>query len=481
MLNAGTILQNRYRIEDTLGQGGMGAVYRAEDMRLNVEVALKEMTPQPGLSSESLAGLRQQFRQEATILARLHHPALVNVTDFFEEDGNAYLVMNFVEGEHLAELIQREGAQPKSRVLTWAAELLDALQYCHDQGVLHRDIKPQNIVIGHRDHAVLVDFGLVKLWDPTDPHTKTVIRGVGSPEYAPPEQYSTQTEHTDPRSDLYSLAATLYHALTGEAPPSATERMAIPTIFTPLRQLNPEVPPNVEQAILRAMALPQHERFASAQEMLEALTQAPAAQPTTTPPPVVPQKTPEATALLPDTTSSSTKKPKKKLWWLVAVGGLLLLACCAGVGLVGNQALQAAFQPTSTATVTPPPPTATRPPRPTQAPTSTPRPSATAPELTTYAVQPVLLSPQEGSTHKNPVVFEWQGELSAGQVYIVNGINARTQYQITSPPLTTSTWATQIPAEAFGEWQWSVSVVRHNTTLATSEQGKFWFNEFHKE
>ncbi|MFN3763850.1 MAG: serine/threonine-protein kinase, partial [Anaerolineae bacterium] len=160
------MLQNRYRILSMLGQGGMGAVYRAWDTRLEVAVAVKEMTPQPGLDPQTLAQLRQQFRQEATILARLSHPHLVRVGDFFEEGGNAYLVMDFVEGHSLADIIGQYGALPENQVLGWAAQLLDALAYCHSKGIIHRDIKPQNVIIRPDGRAVLVDFGLVKLWDP---------------------------------------------------------------------------------------------------------------------------------------------------------------------------------------------------------------------------------------------------------------------------------------------------------------------------
>ncbi len=271
MLQPGHILQNRYRIISLLGQGGMGAVYRAWDNRLNVAVAIKEMFPQPGLGPQALAGLRQQFRNEAQVLARLNHPNLVRVTDFFEEKGNAYLVMNFVEGESLADRIARQGALPEAQVLNWAGQLLDALAYCHNQGVIHRDIKPQNIIIRRDGRAVLVDFGLVKLWNPRDPRTQTVIRGLGTPEYAPPEQYAMGAGSTDPRSDLYSLGATLYHALTGQAPPTATDRIAYPHQLPSLRALNPAVSPQTEAVILRAMALRADQRFGSAAEMARAL------------------------------------------------------------------------------------------------------------------------------------------------------------------------------------------------------------------
>ncbi|MCD6284907.1 MAG: serine/threonine protein kinase, partial [Anaerolineae bacterium] len=186
---ADDVLQNRYRIIAQLGKGGMGAVYRAWDMRLGIPVALKQMAAQPELDADVLADLRDQFQQEAVTLARLSHPNLVGVTDYFQQGRNVYLVMKFVEGESLSERIKRQGALPESDVLAWTAQLLDALAYCHSHGVIHRDIKPQNIIISPREAAVLVDFGLVKLWDPGDPRTRSAVRGVGTPEYAPPEQY----------------------------------------------------------------------------------------------------------------------------------------------------------------------------------------------------------------------------------------------------------------------------------------------------
>ncbi|MBN2393554.1 MAG: protein kinase, partial [Anaerolineae bacterium] len=270
-LSTGQILQNRYRIVAPLGQGGMGAVYRAWDLRLEGAVARKEMVPQPGLDAATLQQLQEQFKQEAVVLRRLHHTHLVRVIDFFEEMGNTYLVMDFVEGEALGDHIKRRGPLPEAEVLAWATQLLDALDYCHRQGVIHRDIKPQNVILRPDGSAVLVDFGLVKLWNPANVQTQTALRGMGSPEYAPPEQYGGSGQHTDARSDLYSLGATLYHALTGQAPPTATERMAIPRSFVPVRQVNPHVSAQVEAAIVRAMAMERDQRFGSAAEMAAAL------------------------------------------------------------------------------------------------------------------------------------------------------------------------------------------------------------------
>jgi len=265
------VLQDRYRIISVLGEGGMAVVYRAVDTRLDVHVAIKEMIPQPGLDAHMLAQLRQQFQKEAYTMARLDHPHLVRVTDFFSWRGSEYLVMNFVTGESLAERIEREGPQPEAQVLVWAGQLLDALAYCHAQGVLHRDVKPQNVIIRPDGRVVLVDFGLVKLWDPSDPHTKTTMRGMGTPEYAPPEQYDMYMGHTDARSDIYSLGATLYHALAGQAPLTATMRISDPEQFRPLRSLGLNVSRRTEEAILKALELARSQRWQSAAEMAEAL------------------------------------------------------------------------------------------------------------------------------------------------------------------------------------------------------------------
>ena len=266
-LAKGQVFGGRYRIVSLLGQGGMGAVYRAWDTRLNVPIALKEMTPQPGLDPRALAQLRQQFQQEATVLARLYHPNLVRVSDFFEDRDNVYLVMNFVEGESLADRIARQGALSEDVVLAWADQLLDALSYCHAHGVIHRDVKPQNVLLTPQDQAVLVDFGLVKLWDPRDPHTRTAIRAMGTPEYAPPEQYDADAGHTDARSDIYSLGATLYHALTGQVPPTATRRIVDPSALKPVQVLKPGVRPHIEATLMRALELQPKARFQSATEM----------------------------------------------------------------------------------------------------------------------------------------------------------------------------------------------------------------------
>jgi hypothetical protein len=229
------------------------------------------MIPQADIDTQVLQDLRAQFQQEATVLARLNHPHLVGVTDFFEEGRNVYLVMKFIEGESLSARIKQRGALPEDQVVTWSAQLLDALSYCHSQGIIHRDIKPQNIIIRPDGQAVLVDFGLVKLWNPNDPKTRTAVRGIGTPQYAPPEQYELEAGHTEPRSDLYSLGATMYHALTGQAPPTATLRISAPEEFTSIRASVNSVSQRTSSAIEKAMELARSQRWSSAAEMAQAL------------------------------------------------------------------------------------------------------------------------------------------------------------------------------------------------------------------
>ncbi len=185
MLSPGRVFQNRDRMMAPLGQGGMGAVYRAWDNRLNIPVAIKETIPQPGLAPQMLDALRRQFHQEATFLVQWNYPNLVRVSDFCKEGSNAYLVMEFVEGHNVTDLIATYGPLPEAQVLDWASQLLDALAYRRARGAIHRDIKPQNIIICPDGRPVLVAFGLIKLWDPWDPRTQRVIRATGTPEYVP--------------------------------------------------------------------------------------------------------------------------------------------------------------------------------------------------------------------------------------------------------------------------------------------------------
>jgi serine/threonine protein kinase len=274
----GQVIKGRYRVIALLGYGGMGAVYEAMDLTLNIRCALKEMVPYPGTQGTAVPELREQFRQEARLLAELRYPGLPRVTDHFEEDGNAYLVMDFIYGKRLDAIITQEGGLPEGEVLAWARQLMEALSYCHEQGVIHRDVKPQNVIVTPQGRATLVDFGLAKLVDPEDPRTRTVMRGLGTPEYAPPEQYDKKRGQTDARTDIYSLGATLYHALVGEAPPTVTERVVDPEGLVPPRQRRDDISEATDHVLMKALALQPSQRFQSITQMHEALFGSPPSQ-----------------------------------------------------------------------------------------------------------------------------------------------------------------------------------------------------------
>jgi serine/threonine-protein kinase len=272
LLTPGQVLHERYRVIGLLGQGGMAAVYCGHDRSLDRLVAIKQLRPDPLASEKAIQQARQQFLREAQILATLDHPNLPRVTDYFDHDGVEYLVMDYVEGQTLSDAVERNGrGLDEDRVLDWADQLLSALDYIHRHGIIHRDVKPSNIRLTPDDRIFLVDFGLVKLFDPTNPKTATIMHGLGTPEYAPPEQYDAHLGHTDPRSDVYALGATLYHLFTARAPATATQRIADPGSFKSPRAIGARISPELERVILRSMELQRAHRFGSAAEMRAAL------------------------------------------------------------------------------------------------------------------------------------------------------------------------------------------------------------------
>lgn len=261
VLTPGELIKERYRIEELLGQGGMGAVYRGHDTALDAQVAIKtNLNPNP--HSE------RQFIREARLLAALRHPNLPRVTDYFVIEDKQYLVMDYIAGEDLSTRLKRQGAHSSEEVLVWANQLGDALSYLHSQdpAVIHRDIKPSNIKLTPQGQVVLVDFGIAKASEAQI--TTTGARGY-TPGFAPPEQYGSGS--TGPFSDQYSLAATLYALLTGNAPAESVERMLGNEALVAPRELNADVPEHVEAALQRALAIYPRERFTSVADFIASL------------------------------------------------------------------------------------------------------------------------------------------------------------------------------------------------------------------
>jgi serine/threonine protein kinase len=261
-LKTGEVLHARYKIRERIGQGGAGSIYLADDVRLEGRLcALKEVEYDRALPEEIREEARQQFLREATILARLDHPNLPKVSDFFSSGPRDYLVMDYVPGEDLRTLMlearHNKTFIPEEQVLNWARQIGDALAYLHglDPAIVHRDIKPSNPKITPSGIIKLVDFGLVKVMSPDEEMTITVIQGQGTALYTPLEQYGSDETHTDRRTDIYSFGATLYHLLTNEPPPDARRRFIQPSSLVAPRDVNPNISPRTEKAVLWAMAL----------------------------------------------------------------------------------------------------------------------------------------------------------------------------------------------------------------------------------
>ncbi len=438
-LTPGQTLEGRYLIQALLHQGGMGAVYRALDQSINCVVAIKERTPDPLANANALAQARVQFQREAQILGNLSHPALPRVTNYFSSGGNEYLVMDFVEGSSLESMLQAYGSFNEATVIAWAHQLLAALAYIHSRNVIHRDLKPSNLILKPDGKIMLVDFGLVKLMDPNDPRTLNAMRGMGTPEYAPLEQYAGTTTHTDARSDIYALGATLYHLLTGRPPLQVHQRMLDQTQQPTPRALNTNISPAMEALVLKAMQIYPQDRFANATEMRQALADvARGGAPTV--PYVTPPQPPVATPppyIAPPVAAPVPKPPVPTIAWLAIGLGFTVIAFLIGLFVAAVIILPnlvptpraaiiitATPAPTSIQTPTPAsaaPPLAPTVPAPTlapgaptvSAPTLTPTSAATVAPPTTTRIPPTVAPPTPTLT---PVVAVAPG--TEGMVFV---------------------------------------------------------------
>ncbi len=258
-----------YRIVEQLGHGGMSTVYKAYHAALDRYVALKVLHPVFKGDQDFMA----RFQREARIVARLEHPHIVPVYDYSEHEGTPFLVMRYVEGRTLKAVLTEQGALPLERVGEILSPVCEALQYAHAHGVLHRDIKPSNILLSREGKVYVTDFGLAKMVQSGD-STISQDRMIGTPQYISPEQ--AKGEKLDHRTDLYSLGVILFEMVTGRVPYTADTPFAVvhDHIFSPLplpSTLNPEVPAAVEQVVLKALAKVPDDRFADAEEFLNAV------------------------------------------------------------------------------------------------------------------------------------------------------------------------------------------------------------------
>src|SRR5579875_2999639 len=283
-LTAGTMLSaERYKIEKLVAAGGMGAVYRAIDTRFNRPCAVKEMLDEFRSESERAQAV-EWFSREATLLLDLNHPCIPRVRDFFVEGGRHYLVMDFIEGRTLGDVLEKDsnvtglnGAHgiTEARARNWAQQICSVLAYLHRQTppIIFRDLKPSNIMVTERDEIKLIDFGIARTFQ--SQRQSTIIMTIG---YAPPEQLHGMPE---PRSDIYALGATLHRLLTHH---DAVNNKPSIFSFPPVRALRPDISPAFDQIIMKALAPAPDQRWPSAMEMERAIITLP---PITATPPVV--------------------------------------------------------------------------------------------------------------------------------------------------------------------------------------------------
>jgi serine/threonine protein kinase len=450
-LKPGEILNKRYRIEETIASGGMGAVYRASDLTLQIQVALKENF-QP---SEFFI---RQFHVEAKLLAGLMHPNLPRVTDHFTISSEGqYLVMDYIDGIDLRQRLAQVGQIAEAEVLQVGAAVCDALTYLHRRQpvIVHRDIKPGNIKITSTGQIYLVDFGLAKLG--LEGKTSTGAQAF-TPGYSPPEQYGQGTEI---RSDIYALGATLYACLTGQIPPDGLERALGNLTLNPIALLNPNVSTRTIQAIEKAMSVRPEQRFASAQEFRAALIAPVSPNAPTIPAPATPRPsappmgglrytTPPRPPIKPPAEPIVVKSPapssrRSTLWVIAALFLLIVIAGGVFFTFIFNQKLRPtptvqpptvvaatstpSVEPTQSETMVPVPRKTAE--KPSPAPTSTPAKTATPSKQPAATLSPAPRATPRGGG-EGQIAFAASKDGKA-QIWLT-GVNGSGLTQVTNLP-----------------------------------------------
>jgi serine/threonine protein kinase len=279
-LRAGTLLGGgKYKIEKILGQGGFGITYQAIAVGNYTPVAIKELLPEKcvrqgtkiiwpfSITPKSRQEQIKKFQEEAECLSKCNHPNIVTVYDWFEENNTAYLVMALITGKSLSKILESEGILPESRVKNYMLQIAAALKCVHTNNLLHRDIKPDNIIVDIQDRAILIDFGAARefIAGQTNNMTQMLTHG-----YAPLEQYAYRARR-GPSTDIYAVCASMYHLLTGTIPASALlERQGTDKLIPP-RQIVPSIHPQTEQIILVGMSMQVGDRFPNVDELIDAL------------------------------------------------------------------------------------------------------------------------------------------------------------------------------------------------------------------
>ena len=339
-LPPGTVLMGRYLVGRALGEGGFGITYLGRDLRLELRVAIKEYFPtawvcrrpdtSPGVSVYTGAGPdyekgRSRFLFEARTMARMEkQPEIVGVRDFFEANGTAYIVMEYLDGTTFKELVRRRGRIPARELLDMIEPVFSALSAMHAAGLIHRDISPDNLML-ERDSVRLLDFGCARE-SALGEETVTITLKHG---YAPIEQY--QHKGQGPWTDVYALAATIYYCLTGRTPPQALDRLMDDELIPP-RRLGAELTEAQERALLRGMGIRQHRRWRSMEEFRSALYGGAVPEPASIEAPAGQESLAEA-ADAPDSAEPHPGRRKRRRIAAAAAAALLALAMLAAVFL----------------------------------------------------------------------------------------------------------------------------------------------------